>query len=299
MKNPVIKIALISFVAVLFIAACKSPTSDTPAAQAAVTPVTGSLPAAPAAVAVNDNSVNGVYKGVITDTVTSGSFWISIADDTANPSVISRAITGLTAKKAALNVLLITTAGVDQRTVAGTATAQPDGRFKVSFTWTTNSVNYVMTYTISSSGVVSLSTPPAITAGGTPIGVNLAKETTVVTVESWVGTISGSSSGTKVVNNTPVVWTADTNGNWNFIRTGNTLSGSWSANTVNSFRDFQPDIQTSGSISGTVNGNTITFGGGVPDKTCTGTFSGSSVGGSWSWKASDKGSGSWSGSKKL
>jgi hypothetical protein len=293
MKNPVVKIALTSLVAVLLIASCKNAALDTTGQSASVQP-TSDFVSTPSPVAANDNSANGIYKGVITDTVTTGSFWVSVTDDTATPSVISRAGVALPAKKASLNVRLTTAAGTDQKTVTGTV--QSITNYQLSFTWTTNSISYAMTYTVSPAGVISTTTPPSLTAGGAPIAINLAKETTSVSVESWVGTISGSSSGTTGGQ----AWTGTTNGNWNFIRTGNTLSGSWNTNTVNSLKAMGvPDVISTGSISGTVSGNTITFGAGVPDKTCTGTFSGSSVGGSWSWISTDKGSGSWSGAKKL
>jgi len=273
MKHPVLALALGAVSLAVFFTACENPASTNGGEPDAVL----ELATAPAAVAANDSSYLGVYKGVITDTAISGSFWVSITEETAG------------SVKAALNVLLTTAGGTSMQILNADPVKKADDSYDVTFSLTSNGVPFVMNYNVSATGVVSA---PDLTASGEQIGINIAKETTTVTVESWEGTISGSSSG--VTSGTS--WTVSISGKWNFIRTGDEISGSWSTVAVNSLNGI-PDDFKSGNMTGTISSNAITFGSGTPD-TCTGTFSGSSVGGSWSWVDTTKGSGTWAGIKK-
>lgn len=238
------------------------------------------LPAAPAPNPAYDSEARGIYKGVMAESDVTGSFWIQVADEVARAVAPSL--------QAELNVKL------NNRSVfRATAEAFEDlGVFSFNFSGAAEGSPWSFTFKVDPDGLIA---GKNLIVDGTSIEVAVEKEFSYSRIETWEGTIRGSASGSTE----GVSWTSTTTGTWNFIRQGADLWGAYGATTTVTPSGGEPIPPDSGTFTATVDGTSIGgfTGENMPDKYCTGTFSGNSVSGSWAWNATTKGSGTWSGSR--
>ncbi len=243
------------------------------------------LPAAPAPNPAYDSEARGIYKGVMAESDVTGSFWIQVADEVARAVAPSL--------QAELNVKL------NNRSVfRATAEAFEDlGVFSFNFSGTAEGSPWTFTFIVNSLGEILNSD---LYVDESLIKVAVEKELSESRIETWEGTIRGSASGITE----GVSWTATTTGTWNFLRQGADLWGAYGAKSVTTWFGGGETNYDSGTFAATVYGTSIGgfTGTNMPD-TCTGTFSGNSVSGTWDWDdpedpdVPDKGSGTWSGSR--
>lgn len=243
------------------------------------------FPAAPAPDPAYDAAASGIYKGVLAESDTTGSFWIQVDSDLA-----SRALDD--ALEAELNVRLNSSSII--RAIAA-AKESASGQYSFVFTGTTDGSSWSLTVIISTSGAIA---DAELLIDTKEVKIAVRKETSTSPIESWEGTVRGSASGT----DSGVSWSSTTTGTWNFIRQGDSLKGAYGSKTVAVYDGGSRTTYDSGRFDAVVSGASVSMfsGTNMPDNmpdNCSGTFSGTSVSGTWSWNDTRKGSGTWSGSR--
>ncbi len=192
------------------------------------------LTTTPDAEAADDGKATGIYKGVIADEDTSGTFMIDI-DNVAQGR----------ADGDVYNATLYLEVEGTTLTSTGTATEQADGSFLVDITITIIGIVFEFDLDISSTGTVNDVT---VLADGTPIVAVADKEESDALLEAWEGTFAGDESG---------VWNfiieeTDIEGVYSGTPGTGSFYGSISSSSVNLV------IESSYSGTGTISGYSIT-----------------------------------------
>lgn len=255
----------------------------------------------------DDNKVTGVYKGVLADDDSSGTFKIEIENNSPNPtSSINRAAGDVYAATLYLEIngTLVTT--------AGTATELADGSYDVGFNLSVLSLNFEFDLNVTATGDVN---ECIVKKDNEIIMSTTVKETSDTVVQAWEGTYSGTIDGTweNTVDmdddGTPETtisgpWTSTVSGTWNFILVDSVMEGgvfagkeTWHAYYNGQVVDEQIDDSADGTYEGTITNGTVSvfnfkdadynsanqtmFYTTAPDRTGTGTVSGNTGSGTW------------------
>ncbi|OQY34930.1 MAG: hypothetical protein B6241_03370 [Spirochaetaceae bacterium 4572_59] len=239
------------------------------------------LTATPDAQTEDDDKATGVYKGVIADSDTSGTYKIEIDSTPLGRSVGD-------SYKATLYM------EVDGTTISkeGTATEQSDGSLKVTFSLTIVGSVFDFDLTVSSSGDIS---SVSVKMDGEEIGTTVKKESSTTLLEAWEGTYEGNVHNSSI----PDGYYVKNTGTWNFLIEGNKLEGLYSGKETTNMpaEYYTPDLSQKGNYTGLIIGDSITLE--MADdgpEICSGQKTGDSVNGTWSF---DDGSsdGSWKGTR--
>lgn len=255
----------------------------------------------------DDNKVTGVYKGVIADDDSSGTFKIEIENSSSNPSSsFTRAVGDVYAATLYLEIngTLVTT--------AGTATELADGSYDVGFTLSVLSLNFAFDLNVTATGDVN---ECIVKKDNEVIMSTTVKETSDTVVQAWEGTYSGTINGTweNMVDmdgdGTPETnisgpWTTTVSGTWNFILVGSVMESGVFAGietTIVKYNGETVDTQVNdthdGTYEGTINAGNVSVSNfkdaeynyaekimyytSASDRTASGTVSGYSGSGTW------------------
>lgn len=235
------------------------------------------LPAAPPAVAANDSTSLGVYKGVIADTSVSGSFWVELSKTPASPSVMSSRGTAPMITSAVLNILI----NGSYQQIAGTISGLALNAYHVTFSgFAIGGKATTFSFSVSSDAVTDASLD---ITGSATAEIALYKELSDTSVSSWEGTFSGADGGGGTMS-----------GIWNSISTNTDMLIVYSGTDVNG----GSRTLISGHYIGEITSSTVNVDTGLGGPETIGTISSTTLTGSWDWpKEPSRGSGTWSGKK--
>jgi len=154
----------------------------------------------------DDGKATGVYKGVIADTDTSGTYKI----------VIESSASGRAAGDVYKATLYLDVEGV---TIVkeGSATELADGSLDLTFSLSVIGASFVFDLNISSTGTI---TDLEVTMDGQVISTVAEKETSTVLLEAWEGTYTGSKS----FNDGTYTAAVTSTGTWNFLLKGTQMT---------------------------------------------------------------------------
>lgn len=240
----------------------------------------------PDAKVADDNVATGVYKGVLADTNTSGTYMIEIMEEVTSKDRSSRAAAPVYNATIYLNV--------DGNTITktGTATSTFGGGINVNFSAEVERKQFILNMFIASDGNV---TRGEVIIGGTTIESITVKEKSTQLVEAFQGTFTGNANGV------PAPYWIKVSGSWNFIVIGNILNGVYSGKESSNVEAHVPNY-VKGSYTGTISESgaiTLSFISSSPDF-ASGQKTGDKVSGVWTDNASGSNPGSagtWTGSR--
>lgn len=278
-------VLVLLFVLLSLIIGCTVPQDDDDDPPAGIT-----LPGEPEAIAANDNTQNGIYKGIIVGDDITGSYKLIINNTITTEAATARA------GDATDDIVLQLYYNGTYVIITGTET-----QVETDYTYTFTNSTYTFTITISSTGSVNDSTGISLTVGGVEpdVSFNTLKEKSDSLVQAFEGTCSG--SGTSTYGAT--TYTSSIDGVWNIIINNSQLKGSWKATVTTTGGGVTDTSEDAGIITGTQSNNTWSgsYRGSSSESEnypYSGTVSDNKVSGTWTQGDADT-SGTFKGSRKF